>query len=276
MRVVATLTTRPAYHINFLRCLDSLLCQFDAVYLGLPRFSSKGIKYKKFSYKNVKVVELDEDIGPATKLLAGFKHEQGRDTLIVSVDDDNEYAPFLRSSLEAQREKDIQSGQTRVIANAGHYIKYWNVGTLGFNGGGITHPDMFFDLRHIKYLTKISGFGGVAYPNILIPDIYNLENFIKQLCKTHPCLFSHDDISISAYLCHNNIKIILNPDRRKSVRSFLFKGAGAEEICEDFISILSNCHKIRQYFKKNPFKYCSLVLFDVAIITVIFVCFLIF
>ena len=268
MRVVASLTTRPKYHKNFTRCLDSLLCQFDDVYLGLPNVSRKGVPYEKFNYKNVKVVNIEEDIGPATKILAGFIMEKDKDSLIVSVDDDNEYAPFLRSSLEKQRMVDINENKNRIITNAGHYIKYWDFGILGLNGGGVSSPDRFYDFNKTVRLTKLSGFAGVAYPSSIIPDINDFIGFIKEVSETHDSMISHDDISISAYLSHHNVDIILNPDRRSSIITYLSKGDGAEAIGEDFRSILDYSNKLKPYFKNNPKKRGSLVLLDLVVILI--------
>ena len=46
--------------------------QFDEVYLGIPYESHKGIKYPDISYKGVKIVRLEKDIGSCSKLLGGF------------------------------------------------------------------------------------------------------------------------------------------------------------------------------------------------------------
>ena len=45
---------------------------FDEVYLGIPYESHKGIKYPDISYKCVKIVRLEKDIGSCSKLLGGF------------------------------------------------------------------------------------------------------------------------------------------------------------------------------------------------------------
>lgn len=104
MRVVATLTTRPDYHKGLKETLESLTSQFDDVYLGLPEISRDSKKYPPFSHPKVKVVKLAEDIGPASKILAGIIMEKNnKDTLIVSVDDDHCYNQNLRTKFEKER-----------------------------------------------------------------------------------------------------------------------------------------------------------------------------
>lgn len=92
MRIVATLSTRFNYHKGLRDNLDSLTKQFDEIYLGLPYYDLKGNKYEDFSHPNVTIVRLEEDIGPASKLLGALlKEERTKDTLIVSADDDYIY-----------------------------------------------------------------------------------------------------------------------------------------------------------------------------------------
>jgi len=143
MRVVATLTTRDKYHDGLRKTLNSLISQFDEVYLGLPEKSIKGNYYEPFSHEGVTVVKLEEDIGPSSKLLAGMMMEKNsKDTLIVSVDDDYTYNQNLRKLFENERLKDIKNNKCRVLSQSGTYIKYWNVGVLGLNGGW--HNNKFF------------------------------------------------------------------------------------------------------------------------------------
>lgn len=269
MKVVASLTTRPKYRENFNICLDSLISQFDDVYLGLPKISRKGVKYDNFEYKSVKVVKLEEDIGPATKILAGFIMEKDNDTLIVSVDDDNEYHPNIRKSLEKQYLNDKENNQCRIIANAGHYIKYWNFGILGLNGGGISSEDRFYDMDSIVKLTKISGFGGVAYPRRVIDDVDDFISFIKNVSKDKPSTIMHDDITISAYFSNKKVDMILNPDRHSNIKTFLTRGENDEYIGEDHNSVLTYANDLKPYFNNNPWKPFSIVFVDVIIVIVI-------
>ena len=208
MRVVATLTTRPVYHRCLKENLDSLLNQFDDVYLGLPKISSKGIEYPEFSYKNVKVVHLEEDLGPSCKLLGALlSEERDKNTLIVSVDDDYKYNENLRIFFEREREKDLKKGSDRVIAQAGIYIKYWNFGFLGLNGGWHDNRNYFFDPNEYQQLTTIAGYAGVAYPANIFPDTNNYIDFIKKYNKDK-ILFRNDDVLISAYISNLGIKKI--------------------------------------------------------------------
>jgi len=278
MRVVATLTTRPEYKKNFRRCLDSLVCQFDDVYLGLPKISRKGVEYKKFEHPGVTIVTLEEDIGPASKILAGFIKEKENDSLIVSVDDDNLYNKNLRVSLEKQRLKDIKECKNRVITNAGHYIKYWSAGFYGLNGGGLSCPDRFYDMNKEVKLTKISGFGGVAFPSKIIDDIKEFIIFTKKIHTINKELISRDDITTSAYLSNKKIDILLNPDRQKLIDEFFvpeIEDTIKERIIEDHKTIMKYSNQLKEYFKNNPKKnFTSFVLLDLFIIAIIIVLFI--
>lgn len=277
MRVVATLTTRPEYKKNFRRCLDSIVCQFDEVYLGLPKISRKGVEYKNFEHPGVTIVTLEEDIGPASKILAGFikEKEKEKDSLIVSVDDDNLYNKNLRISLEKQRLADIKNNKNRVITNAGHYIKYWNVGLFGLNGGGLSCPDRFYDINREVKLTKISGFGGVAFPSKVIPDIKDFIIFTKKTHILNSELITRDDITTSAYFSNKKIDIVLNPDRKNFIDHFFepeSEDINKERIIEDNKTIMKYSNQLKKYFKNNPNKtFTSFVLLDlIFIVTVMF------
>ena len=73
--------------------------------------------------EGVQVEWLDEDLGPARKIIAGLKHAHEAD-VIVTFDDDILYnGAQIRNALEHERIRDIQQGLTRVHAFSGAYIR---------------------------------------------------------------------------------------------------------------------------------------------------------
>lgn len=264
MRVVATLTTRPDYHKGLKETLESLTSQFDDVYLGLPEISRDSKKYPPFSHPKVKVVKLAEDIGPASKILAGIIMEKNnKDTLIVSVDDDHCYNQNLRTMFEKERLEDIRNNKCRVFTQAGAYIKYWNFNTLGING--ITHDNnLSFDSSKNPKLTTIAGVCGVAYPNeiFLKNGIQHYIDFINNISNDR-ILFRNDDVTISAYLSY------INFDKVAVQKTMIDYGKpnkdeSLEKISPDREELFEACRKMKKYLSKNnDFKIFSLTYIDV-------------
>lgn len=266
MRVVATLTTRPDYHSGLGKTLDSLTSQFDEVYLGLPYKSLKGIEYPEFSHPKVTIVRLEEDIGPASKLLAGLiKEKRDKDTLIVSVDDDHTYNQNLRNLFQKEREEDIKNNIDRVLTQAGVYIKYWNFGTYGLNGVG-HNRDYTFDYKSNPELTTIAGVCGVAYPANIFKETSDYINFIKKY-KNDKTLFRNDDVLISAYISKLGIKKVR---LKKTIEDFGVENndKNKEIISPSLDEIYNSCYKLKDNFKKDNFKIYSLVIIDLIFLIV--------
>lgn len=262
MRVVATLTTRNNYHEGLSKTLDSLIPQFDTVYLGLPYKNLKGETYEDFSYPGVTVVRIKEDIGPASKLLAALKMEKrDKNTLIVSVDDDHSYNYNLRKTFEKEREKDINNKVDRVFTKAGMYIKYWNFGTLGVNGADINN-DYTFDFRDKKLLTTLAGVCGVAYPANIFKKTEDYIDFIKKFKKDEK-LFRNDDVLISAYINKLGYKIYKINDKENF--GILNKDEKEEKISPSVEEIYNQCYKLKKYFNKD-FKYYTITYLELILL----------
>ena len=274
MRVVASLTTRPNYHCGLRKTLDSLTSQFDAVYLGLPYKSLKGIEYPEFSHPKVTVVRLEEDIGPASKLLAGLiKEKRDKNTLIVSVDDDHTYNQNLRKLFEKQREEDIKNNIDRVLTQAGVYIKYWNFGTYGLNGVG-HDKDYTFDYKSNPELTTIAGVCGVGYPANIFKEIKDYIDFIKKY-KNDKILFRNDDVLISAYISKLGFKKVRI---KKTIEDFGTENndKNKEKISPSLDEIYNCCYKLKDNFKNNNYKIYSLVIIDLIFLIVFILLFLLY
>lgn len=112
-RVVVSLTTIPSRLPHVPRTILSLAQQTlrpDAVYLMLPHESSKEPRpywpltpeLRNLEQRGlVSVVDCGADLGPITKLLPVLDVEREDTTLVVTIDDDNEYAPRMLESLYA-------------------------------------------------------------------------------------------------------------------------------------------------------------------------------
>lgn len=99
MRHIITLSTIPPRFADIGPTLRSLLDQRsrpEAVELYIPR------SYRRFPQwggglpdvpQGVKIVRVDEDLGPATKILPAVKAYKGQDIELLFVDDDHHYSP---------------------------------------------------------------------------------------------------------------------------------------------------------------------------------------
>jgi hypothetical protein len=220
LRVVATLTTRaPPYHAGLLSNLKNLTTAFDEVLLGLPKRSRAGIPYTppEDLPLGVRIVWLEEDLGPATKILAGAREAQRAD-LVVTVDDDMLYnSSELRGNFEKFFREDARKGLRRAYAFAGAYIARFCPGIpacISVDGGW--HDWRFsLDLREVKPLTTVAGYAGVAYPASLLAE-HDPEAFIRRChaLDTDAQLWRNDDVVLSAYLAAHAIERCMLPRTR--------------------------------------------------------------
>ena len=109
MPTVASLSSIPSRFSRLPEVLTSLLDQdigFDEVRLYLPK------RYRRFpDYdgslpavpKGVRIIQVEEDLGPASKVLFAAKDLAGSDCDIFYCDDDHIYAPHRVSRMVAQR-----------------------------------------------------------------------------------------------------------------------------------------------------------------------------
>lgn len=218
MRTIASLTTRcPPYHAHLLDNLNTLAIAFDVVYLGLPRTARSNVKYidPVGLPENVKVEWLDEDLGPASKILAGARHAHEVD-LVVTFDDDFLYeGADIRHALETAFWADRARGVTRVYAFSGTNIRLqappWVPWFMCIEGGWHNRRGMA-DFRTQKSITTVGGYAGVGYPSELFRD-GDLVDHIKSCVygDTTDLLWRNDDIVLSAYVARKEFKRILLP-----------------------------------------------------------------
>lgn len=194
MRVVATLTTRPKYHDNFPEVLDSLVDQFDAVYLALPKVSRKGdVPYPLFSYPGVTIVPLETDHGPICKYMGALKMETDPNTLVVALDDDYVYSSTLRRFIASDH-----TDQAVAKSPSGIVFKYPEMGYAGFTGrwhsGGPYQGSSF---------STLAAYCGLSFYRGAV----NIDDLIALIleCKDNIDVVKNDDVLFSAYLAQNGI-----------------------------------------------------------------------
>jgi hypothetical protein len=100
--IYASLTTIPQRIKNLSKTINSLLIQtkkIDKIFINIPkrylRFKEdiKNEEIPKFDNNKVEIVRC-EDFGPGTKLLGSLKKVE-KNSLVILVDDDNEYANYM-------------------------------------------------------------------------------------------------------------------------------------------------------------------------------------
>lgn len=214
MRVVVSLTTLPSRLednkiLPTLKSVNRQTRKPDAVYLGLPRKAKRtGEYYPKPSQEILDlctVVKLPYDFGPVSKIAAGILAETDPNTIIITVDDDNDYPEtFIEELVEKAKIKPKSA-----------------IGSSGVVIG--TFPSYFAFIRNEAYrryegwfgpkvgkkgqpVDILCGYSGVLYRRGFFPkNNYDVINkFLKPPSK-NKSIFLHDDVYISAYLCSKGI-----------------------------------------------------------------------
>jgi hypothetical protein len=196
-RCLISLTTTPS-RIRLIRpVLESLAeqsCVADAILLNVPHRSRRvGQEYvipdwiAAFSSVHVRRCR---DYGPATKLLGALEFENDPATLLITVDDDTCYPPFM----------------TEALLNTWHEHGDHVYCSAGFN---ISEPNEFAQniaghlhgIRgHMRPVHVAEGYGGVLYRRGLFgDDIFDIEDMPD-------CVLFSDDLYISNYLSRAGVK----------------------------------------------------------------------
>ena len=235
-RVICSLTTRPTPPHYFHRVLDSLVEQFDAVYLAIPKVSCRGIKYPEFFHPGVTIVSVEEDMGPITKFFGILNSGEPPSTLAVVLDDDVIYNSKLRQHYE---EEHLQYPRA-VLSGAGMVYKYPSLGLpwfLTMTGRREKYPSYLPSLLKSKHLTTVCGYAGICFRKQLL-DKKELLEFIRYWNKDTEC-FKNDDIVISAFFASKGVpRLWTRVPRCKS------------EISKDVESI-SDGGQIEMFFKQD-------------------------
>lgn len=201
-RVVCSLTTRPKPPHYFDKVLDSLVKQFDAVYLALPKISCRGVNYPEFSYPGVTIVHVEKDMGPITKFFGILNSNEPSNTLAVVLDDDIIYDSKIRACYEREHSQTPQA----VLSGSGIVYKYPSLELpwfLSMTGRRESFPGCIPSFLRNNHLTTVAGYAGICFRKNLV-NRNELLDFIRYWNKDNDC-FRNDDIVISAFFASKGI-----------------------------------------------------------------------
>jgi hypothetical protein len=213
-RVVATCSTMPRRYDVLQKSIEGLLKQtvkVDTIYITLPKKSRRlGIEYPplpKTITDHCKVVHLEEDYGPVTKILGGLlAEEQDPNTVIISFDDDTIFdIDFVEVILKYHdKHPNACICATGALIKIGFFPHWTIISSLkpfdlikGFTG---------FNLKkHNHRCDLVFGVGGVLYTRGMFPSNKDLYNDFIHYAMEDDALFHNDDVLISAYLSSRDI-----------------------------------------------------------------------
>ena len=259
MRVVCSLTAIPPRFHLLNEVLNSLLAQtadIEAIFLNLPR------QYRRFEFDPTKLPDVpsgvtiqlvDEDLGPATKVLPTVKALKDQDVAIFFCDDDKVYAPtVVQNFLDAAQEHPgcciIEEGGD-VADNSSHSFRGpLQPRSLRRKKGVSYRLKRILSLGQWKpkknqtsgYADILEGWGGVLVrPEFFTEAAYDIPDLLWMV----------DDIWLSGQLALNDVPIWLNaevPIRTRgnsneviesSLRKAVVAGQGRKELnqaCIDY------------------------------------------
>ena len=212
-RYIVSLSSIPPRFSGLPRTLESLLGQTvppERVVLYLSR------NYTRFPDwdgtlpdvpEGVEIRMVDEDHGPATKLLPALKEFAGEDLDILFCDDDQVYQPYLAAALlEGRRQHPeasigasgmtdfapLNEGEKRQFEHRPRLLRFWKVTNVGFRLQllgqdlltwitGKTYPE---PLRHqvmrAGYADGFEGWAGVLVrPEFFPPEVFDIPDFAR-------------------------------------------------------------------------------------------------
>ena len=196
------------------KSIEGLLNQtvkLDAIYITLPKKSRRlGIEYPplpEYITKHCKVVHLEEDYGPVTKILGGLlAEEKDPNTVIISFDDDSIFDKNFVEVIIKYHEKHPKACicATGALIRRG-FFPYWTIISSlkpfhlikGFTG---------FDLKkHNHRCDLVFGVGGVLYTRGMFPSNKDLYDEFIHYAMEDDALFHNDDVLISSYLSSKDV-----------------------------------------------------------------------
>lgn len=224
--LVISLTTTPPrfpYIGKTLRDLLNQTAKVDEIRLNIPR------RYRRFPYseadlpklpKGVRLCLVEEDFGPATKVLPAVADLAGQDVEILFCDDDQPYRPdwaaaFLRARAEQPDACIIEQGTDLDLRMPG--MRYYPVRHPSEHRAVRRKKGLSYRLIRAATLTLVkprpyigSGLvdllegyrGALIRPDFLPPETFTIPDV----------LWTVDDIWLSGQLTRNGVPIWLNAD----------------------------------------------------------------
>lgn len=183
MKCVLSLTTTPTRigHVNHLLSIMPDLECFNEIHVNVPRI----FKRTSTPYEIPKNIEnyvhiVDDDLGPATKIVHTIERLKNPNDIVVSVDDDNLLPQgLLKKLIEQCKVHDC------VITGLGKYLSYWNLPRM---------RPFRMKLESSKCVDLIEGWSGVAYRKKHLDTAW-VRRILQNSCTE---CFVSDDLVLSA------------------------------------------------------------------------------
>jgi hypothetical protein len=227
-RLVISLTTIPPrfpYLLENLECLLDQTAAVESINLYIPR------TYRRFTYSPADIPTLpegvvlhivDEDLGPATKVLPACKQFNGQDVHILFGDDDKIYDKnWAQRFVEAAKQR---PGHAICEEGGPLYMPYYAGGNDSWASdkqpkSNFIKKDIYYRLARIAtlglwkpskaissgYVDILEGWGGV----LVKPDFFDQEDF-----EIPDILWTVDDVWLSGCLEKRTIPIWLNTEKK--------------------------------------------------------------
>lgn len=202
MRVVISLTTLPSRLIgneiiDTLKSINNQTYLPNAIYLGIPKTNKRlDTKYPDIP-NDIKMlcttVDLDEDCGPVTKILAALKMESNMNTIIITIDDDVIYPNNL---VEKMLEKHSQHKKCALGSTGFITGKFPGYGAFIKQGNWWFGPKLN---KTGKKVDVLCGFSGILYIRNFFPKWDEINKFLE-IPMEDKNIFYNDDIYISSWL----------------------------------------------------------------------------
>ncbi|MDR3541962.1 MAG: hypothetical protein P4L69_13485 [Desulfosporosinus sp.] len=211
-RIVVSLSTIPSRCDKLDETLVSLASQTlkpDAIFISVSKNSIREnkpypVKALAKTVKRVlpgvgRVIVLDEDYGPLTKLMGPLLNEDDPTTLIITVDDDQKYGEKLVETLVKASEQTPNAAVCMCGHVVGHFPNVW-----GYRCSRMDRPWPMkkLYLKPGSQVDIISGWCGVLYPRGIFGDKDSIPNPAMESMRKESLkiLHRHDDLYISAWL----------------------------------------------------------------------------
>lgn len=211
-RVVAGITSVPENFNLLLHTLNSLKEQehpLDAIYLSL--YDECGdLQIPDTIEELCEVVEFEEDFGSCSKLIGALVKENDPNTIIITFDDDVEYAPDLVGKLLSYHEKDPEAA----IGSSGMLVKYAFpfLSTVRNTKNNWNHLTGFEITENGRAVDVLQNFSAVLYLRKFFPDREDLFEKLLKYTLMNKDVYHNDDVMISAYLSQQGIERKVYPN----------------------------------------------------------------
>jgi len=212
MRIVGSLTTIPSRINSLIPTLLSLSTQtvpLDQIYLVIPRVSNKETaeyKIPTIIYSYAKIIIVNKDYGPITKLIGPLDQENDPDTRIITFDDDIIYPENLVEYLLKKSSTQPNSAIGTAGIRIGSFPSYLSFATNYDNSQN--HWYNFKPSENGDNVDILAGYAGNLFKRRFFPITTTeiINHAFEELD-----VFKNDDVLISSYLSKAGVPRIVYP-----------------------------------------------------------------